>query len=157
MEILVRNPEIPSWQIIFIIDLAIFFIICLVGYLIYKKYTKENDNNRIIAIIISAIWILFISTTMVEIVGDGTLLSLDIATQNISVDNDYISYTDEEKSAIFIYTNDKEEYHFPGYDVIGGFSDKEITELIEEKYIGHLCEIEYYKWSKRVKRITIVE
>lgn len=153
-DIIINTREILKWQILLLIDFIILILVIFIGYKIYKNLTKKN-KSKIISMIPALIFIILMIKLGIDLLGSGTLYSIDYALENYDVKEEVIENIDRKRTIIEIETIDS-NYYFSTFDFESELTDREIVELLEDNFKGHLCEIQYYKFSKYVQRITVL-
>jgi hypothetical protein len=125
-----------------IMVLAIVAILILKG----KMHVEESPKKDVRIIAIVAVCI--ISLMFGPFIVGRTIYAIEVATKNKTIIEIELPVLSGNNSAIYFYSQDKK---------IKFNHDKQKTEYLEEYFVGKLCEIECYKITKRVIRITLLE
>lgn len=109
-------------------------------------HTEEFDdrNFKILYImLVSALVLVFTS-----LFSGPFLYTIDVATQKTEIMEIVLPELSRNNAGIFFY-KDRKKYNF--YNVA------EKTRNLEENFVGNFCEIEYYKLSKSIARIRLLD
>lgn len=142
-------PSLTVFQLLrfpFLIYLGIFIIPLIVRWLKKQMHMEEFDdrNFKILYImVVSALVLVFTS-----LFSGRFLYTIDVATQKTEIMEIVLPELSGNNTGIFFYKDGK-QYRF--------YHNAEKTRNLEKNFVGYLCEIEYYKLSKSVARIRLLE
>ncbi len=139
-------------SVIEILKVPIIMIICIafipITILILKKILPIEESSKkeikVTIIIISLIIMLFFGYFLFGRIG----YAFDVATNNKVVLTIVIPKINGDNAGDYFYYNNQR---------ITFDRNQNPTENLREYFVGKLCEIEYYKFSKSVIRITLLE
>ncbi len=119
-------------------------ILIFILEIVLKKRIKGSSKKqiRIVLIIVNCCLFLFMG-----LIGD-ILLIFDIAFNNKTEIQEMMVEVNEFNAGYNIYYKNT-KVSIP--------KDSQIANSLEDFFVGHLCETEYYKLSKYVTRITLLE
>ena len=146
MELIYQHPSVIE-----ILKVPIIIIICIIlipiAILIIKKILPVEESSkkeiRVTIIIVSLVIMLFFGYFLFGRIG----YAFDVATNNKVVIETVLPNLSGDNVGDYFYYNKKR---------ITLGRNQNPTENIQEYFLGNLCEIEYYKFSRNVTRITLV-
>lgn len=154
VELVAGAPEVLEWYWAIAIDLLLFILISGIGYIFYRN-AKNKNKSRIdkvgILILTFAALIFFVCSTV-----KGTMISIDYAMDNVAIEKEVITDINWIRSMFILSTEGDCKYDLSELAFKRTLSGNEIFEILESDIVGHTCEIEYYKLSKRIIRITVI-
>lgn len=143
IEMIITEFNVKRILIYFLINFVWLLILLLIMMLRLKIKSKNKNSKNVIKIIFAFFVLLLIYLNRVQI-----LYVYDYNANNLAVTNiDFDKLSIKNHSDCFI--NNDTIYYF---DVT-----RDKREMLEEYFVGHNCTIEYYKWSKMVWKIKLIE
>jgi hypothetical protein len=142
----VGNPSL-SGALMVIAIIAVFYIIIKFASINEAIKKKDKERGKIIkkGNIIFMIFAIVIIATMFN----SFLFFIDYTMENIDITEEEVIAIDGDNSGKYVITKNN-RYYFDK-------SSLDFRIMLEENYLGHVCEIEYYKLSKTVIRIKVIE
>jgi len=160
VEILMPVAEI-QWDQFMNFGIIAGCMILLMGILIFyinqkKKKGEPVTQNQIymtfaLIFAFSVFLIIYASTLFKDI-----LYAIDISNGNYNEDIIYVMDADYTRAWCELEDQNEKKYIFQNYDLTTS-QYREIYIELENNYIGKKCEIEYFKLSKYIIRVTILD
>jgi len=161
MELIMPVYEIPVNQFrnIIIIVLCILLIIAILIFNMRRPKVKEGENYNKIKFQAISVMLACICTIIICIFSIFGNVLYVIDRKNNYIEKEIVEIIDVEFSYLREYEivdGDGNEYRLTNNNP--AFSHpSELRTYVKQNFLGHSCEIEYYRYSKIVKSITVCD
>jgi|GEM_PF-2740584 len=155
MELIVPVSDAPLGMLILRVSASVIIIggALLIIYFIYKRIWEGNSDKIKYAKFVLIYIMCFFTILSIGAGLKGMLFYIDRNSNDVIEKAIYVDAMLSNNSGRYIVDSDGTKYKVD----IHKLNSKQLRELLEENFVGRTCEIEYYRRSKYLIRIKVIE